>query len=72
MTEQIKNLETIANQFIGDCTINHAKLSKDGETVEWFELYQDGKGIYSSPYWDQFTEEVIAMSVDALESAKQF
>lgn len=72
MTQEVKNLETIANQFIGDCTINHAKVSKDGETYEWFELYEDDKATYSSPYWSQFSDEVLAMCVDAYKGATQY
>ena len=72
--DEVKNLETIANQFIGDCTINHAKTqSKESpEIYEWFELFEEGKCTYSSPYWYDFSAEVIAMCVDKLNYAKQF
>jgi len=70
--DEVKNLEKIANQFIGDCMINHAKITRKDETVEWFELFEGTQCTFSSPYWLDFSGEVIAMCVDKLDYARQF
>ena len=77
MEEQIKNLQTIMDQFLpGHYEINHVTTDKN---EEWFELieYVDSDRIkyrcpLSTPSWLNFIEDIHAMITDQIKQAIEY
>lgn len=73
-TTQIKNLETIAKQFIsGDIEIKHARVihSEDG-LMEWFEYHNSTIGTASSPDFYDLQDDILAECAEAIRVARHY